>query len=318
LPGYISLIIPVFNESQTIAKLIETIKDQTVQPDEIILVDGGSTDNTIQLSKEVIGSDKRFSIIEAGRAMPGKGRNIGTAHAKNEWIAYTDAGIILDKEWLLELSRIRDKNPETAIVFGNFAPQINSFFDKCAAIAYVPEVKPGRIRGKSIVSCLMKKEVWEKVGGFPDWRATEDLVFIEKAELLDYKVMEAPAAMAMWELRPDFWSTFRKFDLYSKYNVWAGRQAYWHYGVARQYVLILVFVLLGIFHSWYWILLIPIWLTARVAKRIILHQQEFGIKTLFNPVVFFMVLLITVLIDIATFTGWVKALFNKTSLESSS
>ena len=307
----VSLVIPVYNESKSIEAVISSILKQTRMPDEIIFVDGGSTDNTVQLIKELTRHDERFSLISVERAMPGKGRNIGAAAAKHQWIAFTDAGIKLERDWLEQLVMKAATDKEASIIYGNYAPQINNFFDNCAAISYVPGAKPGQIRGRSIVSCLLKKKVWEEAGGFPDWRATEDLVFMEKAESLGYKTLETPKATACWELQPNLRSTFKKFDLYSKYNVWAGRQAYWHYGVARQYALIAVFILLGVFHHWLWLLLIPAWMMARAAKRIFLHRHEFGWKEIFNPFTFFGVMLITMIIDIATFSGWVRALFSK-------
>ena len=200
----VSLIIPVFNESKTINILIQSINDQCVQPVKIIIVDGGSTDDTVSRIRNISNNDQRFALIEAGRAMPGKGRNIGVAHAKTEWIAFTDAGIKLDKSWLKELVNVSKENAGSSIIYGSYAPQINSFFEKCAAITYVPGLTPGKIRGKSIVSCLLKKEVWEKAGGFPDLRATEDLIFMERAEQAGYNYSFAPKANAFWELRPGF------------------------------------------------------------------------------------------------------------------
>ena len=307
----IALVIPVFNESQTIAELIATLKVQSALPDEIIFVDGSSTDNTVQLLKSMIGSDSRFRIIEAGRAMPGKGRNIGTEKTRFDWIAYTDAGITLDKDWLHYLVKKRKEDPDADIIYGNFSPQINSLFEKCATIAYVPALQPNKIRTKSIASCLLKKEVWKKAGGFPDWRAAEDLIFMEKAEEQAAAVATAPDAMVYWQLRPGLASTYKKFDLYSKYNVWAGRQAFWHYGIAKQYAVMLITILLAIFHSWYWLLLLPVWMVARVTKRIFSHRFEFGLKPLFNPFIFSMVAIITLTIDAATFSGWIKALLQK-------
>ena len=307
----VSLVIPVFNESQNIEFLLKTIKEQTFQPEEIILVDGGSKDNTVQLIKEFMINEPRLQIIEEERAMPGKGRNIGTELANNEWIAYTDAGIKLDKHWLENLVKKIAQNPALAIVYGNFSPLVENFFEKCAAISYVPSQKSGHIRTKSIASCLLKKEVWKKAGGFPDWRATEDLVFMEKAETLGFPIDFAPEAMVYWHLRPDLRSTYKKFELYSKYNVWAGRQAFWHYGILRQYTVMVLVILFAVLFSWYWLLLIPLWICARVAKRIYSHKQEFGIKTLFNPAIFCMVVVITLVIDAATFSGWLKALFQK-------
>lgn len=307
----LSLIIPLFNEGQSVAELISSIKSQSVQPDEVIMVDGGSTDNTVQLLNQLTNDDSRFKIIEAGRAMPGKGRNIGTTHATGNWIAYTDAGIRLDPDWLEKLIAKKNETPAAGIIYGNFSPLVNNLFEKCAAISYVPPLRPGLIRTKSIVSCLLKKEIWEKAGGFPDWRATEDLVFIENAEKTGCSIAFAPEAMVYWHLRPNLSSTYHKFSLYSKYNVWAGRQAYWHYGVARQYLVMLLPLLMGIFHSVYWLLLIPLWMIARAAKRIWLHRYEFGKAQLINPLIVAGVILITFVIDMATFSGWIKALTTK-------
>jgi glycosyltransferase involved in cell wall biosynthesis len=258
----VSLVIPVFNEEATIDSLMNTIREQTLQPAEIIFVDGGSTDRTVEKIRQQAADNIR--VIEAGRAMPGKGRNIGTNNATNSWIAYTDAGIELHKDWLKQLVAKAEEQPQADIVYGNFSPQTDSFFEKCAAISYVPPGLPGRIRTKSIASCLLKKEVWEKAGGFPDFRAAEDLIFMENAEKAGCVSTEAPEAMMYWQLRNTLGSTFKKFELYSMYNVWAGRQAYWHYGIARQYIIILVFLLLGIFHRWYWWLLLPLWVAGRV------------------------------------------------------
>lgn len=311
----LSLVIPVFNESETVVSLIQSIREQSLQPDEVIFVDGGSIDQTAELIKAATNHDSRFKLIEAGRAMPGKGRNIGTAAASHEWIAYTDAGITLDSHWLTQLVKARDESGAD-IIYGNFSPQVKSLFEKAAAIAYVPALQPGQIRSKFIASCLLRKSIWEKAGGFPDWRATEDLVFIEKADQVADKIATTIHAMVSWKLRPGLSSTFRKFTLYSAYNVWAGRQAFWHYGIARQYLLLLPFIVLGIFHSWLWFLAIPAWLGARTAKRAWMHRYEFGTKALFNPVLLFLVAIITLSIDLATYTGWIKALLKKQGMRN--
>jgi hypothetical protein len=161
---------------------------------------------------------------------------------------------------------------------------------------------------------MIKKEVWETTGGFPDWRAAEDLAFMEKAEKAGYISVTASYALVHWQLRQGIISTFKRFDLYSKWNVWAGKQAAWHYGVARQYVVMLVPILLAIFHSLYWLILLPAWILARAAKRIWIHRYEFGVSNLFNPAMIFTVALLTLVIDAATFSGWIKAIKNKSEI----
>lgn len=302
----ISLVVPILNEEKTLRGLFNSLDSQTRPPDEIIFVDAGSVDNTIKIVRSRKIENGKIKLIQAVKAMPGEGRNIGTKNAKYEWIAYTDAGIILDKNWLYYLEQSALKNKNVAIVYGNYSPIVDTFFEKCAAIAYVAPLYPGQIRGKFIASSLIRKSTFEKVGGFPDWRAAEDLYFMEKADKIA-NVIEAPDAKVSWELRPDFSSTYRRFELYSTYNVWAGRQALWHHAVLRQYLLMLAFCILGFVHSGWWFLAVPAWILARSLKRIFQHRFEFGWGVLFNPLVILYVSLISLVIDAATFTGWIKA-----------
>lgn len=306
----LSLVIPLKNEESSVEILIDSIVKQSYQPAEIILVDGGSTDNTVALIRKLTGTDNRFLLIEAGPASPGKGRNIGAGKATSEWIAFTDAGICLDRDWLKNLVNKAEEEPSADIVYGNFSPQVNNFFEKCATITYVRPLKEGKIRDRFIASSLLRKKVWEQIDGFPDWRATEDLVFMDRAEQNGFKATNAPAAVVHWQLQPTFASTYKRFDLYSKYNVWSGRQAEWQYPVARQYAMLLLAIMLGIFHSPYWLLVLPVWLMARVGRRIFMHRFQFGIKEIFNPMTYLGVSMITFTMDLGTFTGWIKAVIH--------
>src|SRR4051795_10341592 len=88
----VSLVVPVRNEEGSLAALVESICRQTRAPDEVVLVDGDSTDRTVALARALTAGDPRFRVIEAGPATPGRGRNLGIAAAHHEWIALTDAG----------------------------------------------------------------------------------------------------------------------------------------------------------------------------------------------------------------------------------
>src|SRR5215213_9150725 len=141
----ISLVVPVRNEEESLARLVSSIRRQTRQPDEVLLVDGGSTDRTVALARELAEGDARFRVVEAGQASPGRGRNVGAAEARHPWIAFTDAGIGLDPEWLERLAEQVEVEPETEVVYGNFDPATRTFFERCAAIAYVmPKTPHGR------------------------------------------------------------------------------------------------------------------------------------------------------------------------------
>ncbi|MFL6255489.1 MAG: glycosyltransferase [Pyrinomonadaceae bacterium] len=311
----ISLIVPVRDEEESMARLVSAVRAQTRQPDEVLLVDGGSTDRTVALARELTAGDVRFRVVEAGQASPGRGRNVGASEARCPWLAFTDAGIGLDPEWLERLAEKVEQEPETEVVYGNFDPSIHTFFERCAAIAYVTprRVQKGGawLRGRFIASSLMRREVWRRAGGFPDMRAAEDLIFMERVEALGFQTRWAPGARIWWQLQPNLARTFRRFALYSKHNVWAGRQRFWHYGILRQYALALPFVVLAIVHSAWWLMGPALGLAARAAKSVWGHREGHGLLWALNPLQFAGVVLVLLTVDLATFVGWAQALLKR-------
>jgi cellulose synthase/poly-beta-1,6-N-acetylglucosamine synthase-like glycosyltransferase len=255
-----------------------------------------------------------FRLIEARKALPGQGRNIGAAQANYDWIAFTDAGNRLEPDWLEQLITVSDANPESGIICGNFEPVTDTFFTDCAAVAYIDQKvqrENGPCRGPFIASSLVRRDVWHAAGGFPDLRAAEDLIFFEEVERKGFTFSWAPKATVHFRLRPGLWSTFRRFRLYSSVNVWAGRQSKWHYGVARLYLLALPFIALGVWKSLWWLLIPAAGLCARVARRIWVHRDGHGLSWLLSPLRFIYVLIITLMLDAATFLGWMLALIKR-------
>lgn len=310
----ISLVIPVRNEEHSLRELLASIAGQTRRPDEVILVDGGSTDRTVAVARELTAGDPRVQVIEAGDATPGRGRNVGIAAAKFDHIALTDAGLRLEPGWLAGLAEVVERRPEVRVVYGHYEPVIDSYFLRCAALAYVPPTEPregGRSRGPSTASMLLHRSVWEELGGFPDARAAEDLMFMERVEHGGYEIGWAPAAVVHWRIQPTLRRTVRRFVLYSKHNVWAGRQRYWHYGVARQYAAAAVVAGLGVALSPWWFVLLPAGGLARVARTIRARRHDVSPAVRYNPLVFAGVGLVLAAIDAATFIGWAQALLQR-------
>ncbi len=306
----VSMVIPVRDEIATLEALLASIRVQTIQPDETIFVDGGSTDSTVAMLRAAATQDGRIRVIEAGEASPGRGRNVGISAASFDWIALTDAGIRLDPGWLQELLEAHIRAPEAGIIFGNYAPITESFFESCAAIAYVPPPHTsscGRMRGPCIASCLLNRELWEQVGGFPDLRAAEDLIFIERLYQRNSRMAWAPRALVWWRLRPTLTETYRRFKLYSKHNVWGRRERDWHYGIARQYTAGAVLAMLAVLHTGWWAVLLGCGIAARIGRALWRNRQGYSRSSLLNPARFVLVGVILAVIDVATFVGWVHA-----------
>lgn len=311
---FVSLIIPVRDESGTIRELVDSINAQTSQPAEIIFVDGGSADDTVTQLRRASVLDSRIRIVEAGEATPGRGRNLGIAAAGNEWIALTDAGIRLEPTWLERLVGVVDRDPEVMVVYGNCEPVMETFFERCAALAYPPPkaMRDGKLmRGPFIASSLIHRRVWESVGGFPDLRAAEDLIFMDRVAEAGFKTGWASDATVWWQLRPDLLSTFKKFALYSRHNVWAGMQRHWHHNIAKQYLVWLAFVLFAFVHSWWWALVPVVGYVTRVMKGIWRRREGRSLFWALNPIQAVGTTMVLLTVDLAMFVGWGQAVVGR-------
>jgi len=89
----ISVVIPLYNKEKYIQRAIESVISQTVPVDEIIVVDDGSTDNSILELKKIAASNIR--LIKQPNQGVSSARNTGVEQSQNEWIAFLDA----DDEW---------------------------------------------------------------------------------------------------------------------------------------------------------------------------------------------------------------------------
>jgi glycosyltransferase involved in cell wall biosynthesis len=235
----VSVVVPVRDEERSIRELLDSLLAQTRPPDEIVITDGGSTDATPQIIEDYIHRGAPVRLIRAGAALPGRGRNLGAAQASFEWLAFTDAGIRLANNWLEALVMKAETSNAIDVVYGSWEPVTDSFFKQCAAIAYVPPpaLREGEfVRPRFIASTLLRRAAWQAVNGFPeDLRSAEDLLFMDRLEHAGYQCAYEPRAQVYWDLRPTFWSTFKRFVIYSRNNIRAGLFRQWQSTILVRY-----------------------------------------------------------------------------------
>lgn len=87
----ISVIIPVYNSESTIRKCLESLIRQTYTNYEILIVDDGSTDNSLNICKEVCHHSNNIHIFHKENGGSASARNLGLEKAKGEWITFVDS-----------------------------------------------------------------------------------------------------------------------------------------------------------------------------------------------------------------------------------
>jgi len=238
---------------------------QTRRPDEVIAVDGGSTDGTVEVLREHAARLHLRILVREG-ANISQGRNAAIAAAAGEVIASTDAGVRLSPNWLEELTKPFEGPNPPQVVGGFFLPDPQTIFEAAMGAAVLPtldEVALGRRFRKflpSSRSVAFTKEAWKEVGGYPEWLDyCEDLVF-------DLKLLDAfgpfafaPQAIAYFRPRLDLGALFRQYYCYARGD---GKADLWRLRHAARYLtyllLIPLILAMGLWRSPLWWLLLPI------------------------------------------------------------
>ncbi|MGB3642819.1 MAG: glycosyltransferase [Rivularia sp. (in: cyanobacteria)] len=111
----ISVIIPVFNGEKTIEETINSILNQTFKDIEIIIINDGSTDATLEIIKNI--SDSRIKIFSYPNAGLSASRNRGIDRAKGEYISFIDADDLWTPDKLELQWQALQSNPQAAVAY---------------------------------------------------------------------------------------------------------------------------------------------------------------------------------------------------------
>jgi glycosyltransferase involved in cell wall biosynthesis len=207
----VSFITTVFNEEKTIKQFLESLFKQTKLPDEIIIVDGHSSDATVALIKAYGSKTKKVNIktvVKAGNRSVG--RNEAIKKSTGEIIVCSDSGNILDKDWIKNIT-VPFKNSEVEVVAGYYQGIAKTVFQKCVipyALVMPDKVDPNNFL-PATRSVAFKKSVWKKVGGFNEaFSHNEDYVFARSLKNVGAQIIFAKNAVVYWLPRNNLKTTF--------------------------------------------------------------------------------------------------------------
>lgn len=202
MPRPVSVITTVFNEIASIDRFLDALEQQTVTPDEIVVVDAGSTDGTRERLHERAAANPTLVVIE----QPGNrslGRNTAIEAASHNLIAATDGGCVPRSDWYAEI--IKPFGEETAAdtewIAGFYEVEADSVIDKCVGLTIVyveEEVDPGFFF-PSARSVAFTKDAWDAAGRFPEHvEFGEDTLFDQNMIDAGFTPVFTPRAVVGW------------------------------------------------------------------------------------------------------------------------
>jgi glycosyltransferase involved in cell wall biosynthesis len=256
------VIATVLNEGHAIARLLDSLAAQSRPPDEVVIVDGGSVDDTLAILHRYAAHEQLpLRVLSLPGSNISAGRNAAIAAATGEIIASTDAGVRLTEGWLGALvAPLTD--PQIHVVGGFFLPDPHTPFEIAMGATVLPalsDVSSQRFLPSSR-SVAFRKSAWEAVGGYPEWLDyCEDLVFDLQLRDRYGAFAFVPDAAVHFQPRSSLRAFARQYYRYArgdgKADLWRRRHAVRY---ATYLALLPGLLALAFAHS-------PLWLAALVA-----------------------------------------------------
>jgi len=164
---FLSVIMPAYNSARYISDAIESVKNQTFQNWELIVIDDGSSDGTAQIVKSFSSGDERIVLYESGERLGvSAARNKAVSLARGEWIAFLDSDDMWAPSKLEKQIALAEKKECRFVFTGSAFIDENGRFYK--GIFKAPEaVGYERLKNHNVISCssvFIKKELFESVG----------------------------------------------------------------------------------------------------------------------------------------------------------
>jgi glycosyltransferase involved in cell wall biosynthesis len=265
-----TIVTTVLNEEGSIVRLLQSLVEQTKKPDEIIVVDGNSTDTTVPLVKQFIDNNPGHDIkVLVKRGNISHGRNYGISKSKNEVVALIDAGCVAHKDWLEKITA-PFSDQKVGVVAGFYKMTGDNLIQRVTAPfhgtplsilehkSYLPSAR----------SMAIRKQAWEVVGGFSETlqRAGEDTLFNYEIVRHGIIMKRAPDALVDWDTPSTIAQTMKKFYEYAAGDAESG--IWWHPAkrfathnikvltIFARYFVLFVLLLLSLFSSIFFVFFI--------------------------------------------------------------
>jgi glycosyltransferase involved in cell wall biosynthesis len=198
----ISVVIPVKNDERKIENCLRSVLNQTVHPIEVIVVDGHSTDDTINQAKKF-----PVKIVIEDYGTIGGARQRGVENATGEYIAFTDSDCIPEKNWLENLSKEFNgdivgvgggiKNIGRGIWEESIGFALDTFLGSANSVQDRVLKNKQFVRSISGCNSIYRKRDLQKVGGFDVTSSINEDTEINKRLLKIGRILYTPEAIVL-------------------------------------------------------------------------------------------------------------------------
>lgn len=160
----LSVIISVYNSEKYVERCVESVIKQTLADIEIICINDGSTDNSLNLLENFAKKDHRIRIFSQNNKGTGEARNLGLMHANGEYVHFMDSDDFMDPEFLAEMYKTAEENKSEIVI------SIHRAIDEeTGKILYSTSIPPSLLLNKNLNVniddnlILLPDHLWDKI-----------------------------------------------------------------------------------------------------------------------------------------------------------
>ncbi|WP_338727584.1 glycosyltransferase family A protein [Haladaptatus sp. DJG-WS-42] len=209
-----SIIVPVFNDPDGIALTLSSLLDQTENDFEVLVVDNNSTDDTRAVVREFAARDSRIQLhVEADVQSSYAARNRGIRHATGELLAFVDADVTVEPDWLeAVIAQMSRDVSYLACAVELYSPGSETFAGKYNRLTDLRvDYFVSRLAFAPTCCLVVRTSLVDELGAFDDrLTSSGDLEFGNRVAAAGYRLAYAPDIVARHPARTSVRSLVKK------------------------------------------------------------------------------------------------------------
>lgn len=232
---YITIAVPIYNSERYLKFCIESIINQSYEKLDILLINDGSTDNSLQICKEYAEKDKRIRIITQENKGTGYSRNVAIHYSKGKYITFVDSDDFIDCEYVKKLYLMcKEYNTDISIVnfydTKDYSFRNNGEFNKKSLLSNIDVLKK-LLEGNNCLYVLPCCKLYKKIL-FTDNHIVYPENIIAEDEAVTYKLIYYAKNIVISSERLYYYvfnkegKSKRRFDIFNLYNLKAYKERY--------------------------------------------------------------------------------------------